>query len=42
MHVNRVTISATIKMAIQNINTLRGGVYTKRYIYLIRESALTK
>lgn len=42
MHVKCVTISATIKMAIKSISTPRGSVYTKRYIYLIRESALTK
>lgn len=42
MHVNCVTISAAIKMAIKNISTLRGSISMKRYIRLIRDSALTK
>jgi hypothetical protein len=42
MRVNCLTISATIKMPIKNIITLRGGISMKRYIYLIRDSALTK
>lgn len=42
MRAKCATISATIKMAIKSISTPRGSVYTKRYICLIRESALTK